>query len=167
MKKEKFKVFRTFDNGVRILEDLGVGLTFACIVILTTVTVFYRYVLRTGLMWGAEIQAVLMVAMAMFGCAKATREKGHTELAAVTGLLPRKGRIAMRTVTTVASLIFIMVFLYSGIQYTVSAGNLKSIMLNVPFKYFYVFLPIGTVFNLYEFVKLAPSRIMQDPPSDY
>lgn len=167
MEKKKLNVFQAFDRGVQMLENFILGTTFGSIIVLTSVQVFYRYVLRTGLMWAAEIQAVLMVAMAMFGCAKATREKGHTELTAVTGLLPRKGRIGIRAVTTIAALIFIAVFLFAGIQYTASAGKLKSIMLNVPFKYFYSFLPIGTLFNIYEFIKLIPSRIMQDPPSDY
>lgn len=167
MKGEKKSLFYYFDEVIRHIENIGVGLTFGAIVILVSATVFYRYVLKSGIMWSGEVQEVLVVAMAMFGCAKATREKGHTELTSLTGLFPRKGRVAIRTITGLASLVFLGVFLYESIIYASSTGNLKTIMLRIPYRYFYLWLPIGMALNLYEFLKHMPGRIMNDPPKDY
>lgn len=167
MEKSNRNILTVIDNGVRTVENLGVGISFACIVVLVSVTVFFRYVLKSGIMWSAEVQEVLVVAMAMFGCAKATREGGHTELTALTGLFPRKGRVFIRTLTSLAALVFLVVFLFTCVNYTFSTGNLKTIMLKIPYRYFYMFLPIGMTLNLYEFLKRMPERILKDPPSDY
>ncbi len=167
MKESDRNFFPAFDRVVKGIEDLGVGISFGCIVVLVFVTVFFRYVLKSGIMWSAEVQEVLVVAMAMFGCAKATREGGHTELTALTGLFPRKGRIAIRALTTLAALVFLSVFFVTCIQYATSTGNLRTIMLKIPYSYFYMFLPIGIGLNLYEFLRRTPERILKDPRSEY
>ena len=165
--KEKNGFFRTFDNVIKVIEDFGVGITFGAIVILVTVCVFYRYVLKSGFMWSAEVQEVLVVAMAMFGCAKATREGGHTELTALTKMFPRKARVFIRALTSIAAVIFLAVFFWTSLRYTLASGNLKTIMLRIPYKYFYMWLPIGMGLNLYEFLKRMPDRIKNDPPEEY
>ena len=167
MKEEKGGFFKAFDNVIKTIEDFGVGLTFTAIVILVTVCVFYRYVLKSGFMWSSEVQEVLVVAMAMFGCAKATREAGHTELTALTKMFPRKGRVVIRAITSVLTVIFLGVFFWTSLKYTLNSGNLKTIMLRIPYKYFYMWLPIGMGLNLYEFVKRIPERVMIDPPDEY
>ena len=167
MEEKKSDFFKTFDNLIGHLENIGVGITFAGIVILVTVCVFFRYVLKSGFMWSAEVQEVLVVAMAMFGCAKATREGGHTELTALTKLFPRTGRVAIRTITSILTVIFLAVFVWTSYKYTISSGMLKTIMLKIPYKYFYMWLPIGMALNLYEFIKRIPDRIKNDPPEEY
>lgn len=166
MKKEH-QILHELDHGIRLVENLGVGFSFACIVLIVSVSVFCRYVLKSGIMWSAEIQEVLVVAMAMFGCAKATREGGHTELTSLTKHLPRKGRIFLRAITSMAAFVFFAIFFFTSVKYTVTTGNLKTIMLKIPYRYFYMFLPIGMGLNLYEFVKRIPERIMKDPPEEY
>ncbi|MEI3138362.1 MAG: TRAP transporter small permease [Lachnospiraceae bacterium] len=165
MKNNTF--LKRFDTVIKTIENLGTGISFGCIVVLVSVSVFCRYVLKSGILWSAEIQEVLVVAMAMFGCAKATREGGHTELTALTSLFPRKGRVFIRTLTSLASAFFLIVFFWASLQYTLNTGALKTIMLKIPYKYFYMFLPIGLGLNLYEFLKKMPGRIKNDPPSDY
>lgn len=167
MEKSEFKTLRKIDNIIRVIEDVGVGVSFAAIVVIVIVNVFYRYVLKSGLMWQAEVQEVLVVAMVMIGCAKVTREDGHTELSSFTGLFPRKGRVFIRALTSLAALIFLGIFFYTCVEYAASAGNLKTTMLRIPYKYFYIFLPIGMGLNLYEFLKRIPERIMKDPPPEY
>lgn len=167
MKEKKEGFFKVFDNLIRIIEDLGVGLTFAAIVVLVTLCVIYRYVLKSGFMWSGEVQEVLVVAMAMFGCAKATREGGHTELTALTKMFPRKGRVLIRTLTSIATVLFLAVFFWTSLQYTLTSGSLKTIMLRIPYRYFYMWLPIGMGLNLYEFLKRVPGRIKNDPPEEY
>ncbi len=166
-KKEGNKFLTGFDRAVKTIEDYGVGICFAAIVLLSVVTVFYRYVLKSGILWSNEVQQILVVAMVMFGCAKATREGGHTELHAIVGFFPRKGRVFIRTLTSVAAIVFLVVFLYSGVKYALAAGNLKTIVLKLPYRYCYMLLPIGGILNIYEFIRRIPQRIMEDPKEEY
>ncbi len=161
------KVFQNFDRAICFLENIGTGTTFLGIVVIVSINIFYRYVLKSGIMWASEIQEVLVVAMTMFGCAKATREAGHTELTSIIKMLPRVGRISVRALTSVAALVFLVVFFVASVKYTLSTGNLRTIILRIPYCYFYMFLPIGMGLNIYEFVKRIPARIMQDPPEEF
>ena len=161
------RIFKKIDFGIGAFENVCVGITFFCIVVLVSVGIFYRYILKSGIMWAAEVQQVLAVAMVMFGCAKATREAGHTELNSVIKMFPRKGRIAVRALTSAAVLVFMAVFFVTSIQYTMDSGDLKTIVLRIPYRFCYMFLPIGMGLNLYEFIKRIPQRVMIDPPEDY
>lgn len=166
-KKEGNIILKSFDGAVKVIENYGVGLCFAAIVVLSVVTVFYRYVLKSGILWSNEVQQILVVAMVMFGCAKATREGGHTELHAIVGFFPRKGRVFIRTLTSLAALMFLIVFLYAGVKYALASGNLKTIVLKLPYRYCYMLLPVGGILNVYEFVRRIPQRIMEEPKEEY
>lgn len=167
MNDSKHRVFKKIDFGVGAIEDVGVGITFLGIVVLVSVGIFYRYILKVGIMWAPEIQEILAVSMVMFGCAKATREAGHTELNSIIKMLPRKGRVVVRALTSLAVLIFMVVFFVTSLKYTLESGNLKTIMLRIPYRFFYMFLPIGMGLNVYEFIKRIPQRVMIDPPEEY
>ncbi len=165
--KSKKSMFCYFDEIIGHIENLGVGITFALLVVLVSIVIFYRYVLKTGLMWNAEVQEILVVALAMFGSAKATRENGHTELSLITNKLSRKGRVILRTITSIAALIFLIGFFIASIEYTLDAGHLKTIMLRIPYWRFYIFMPIGMGLTLYEFAKQLKSRILTDHFDEY
>lgn len=160
-------VFRKIDFIIEKIENFGTGITFAAVVILVGITVFLRYVMNSGLMWAAEVQEILVVALAMFGGAKATREGGHTELSLITNMLPYNGRVILRTITSIASLIFLGTFFIVSLDYTLSTGNLKTIMLRIPYRYCYMFLPIGMGLILYEFIKRMKNRILVDKKDEY
>lgn len=157
------RVFETLDRGIAVLEDAGCVVSFGAIVCIVVTHVFFRYVLRSGILWSDEVVQILMVSMAMFGTARAVRVDGHTELQSFVDRLPAGARIVVRTAVSLVSLGFLVLFFLSSFEFTITTGTLKTVMLRIPRKYCYMFLPIGAGLSIYEFLKTLKTRILHEP----
>ncbi|EDP13188.1 hypothetical protein CLOBOL_06546 [Enterocloster bolteae ATCC BAA-613] len=71
--------FKRFDSVVAWIEDIVSAFCLAGIVVIAAGSVFGRYVLHTGFLWADEVNQMLLVAMGMFGSARAVRSNGHAE----------------------------------------------------------------------------------------
>lgn len=162
------RALELLDLVVRWMEDIVCCTTLVAIVCISTSQLVLRYFFSTGLLWGDEVNQALIVAMGMFGCAKAIRSNGHTELTVLTKK-PKsaKTRIAVRAVVNVISLIVLVMIFYTAVIYTARSGNMKSTVLRVPRMYYYMSMPIGLGFSIYEFLRVMKERIMVDPPEEY
>ena len=152
-------VYSVFDKIVEIIENVLCAVPMGIILVVEIVQVFYRYVLRTGMPWSDEVIINLLVVCVMFGGAKAIRTGEHTELTGTSDSLPEGPRKAMRVITTLATLAFLVIFVYSSFIFVGSAGKLKTTNLRIPMKYCYMVLAVGSCFMLYEFAKTIKHRI--------
>ena len=125
--------FSVFDRIVEIIENVLCAAPMAVILTVEIVQVFFRYVLRSGIPWSDEVIINL--------------------------LLPAGPRTAVRIITTLATLVFLVIFVYSSFIFVNSAGKLKTTNLRIPMKYCYMVLAVGSRFMLYEFVKTIRHRI--------
>lgn len=73
------KTMIRIDDVIRWTEDSICIVTLVGIVGISTASVIARYIFHTGIFWADEVNQVLLVAMAMFGSARAVRVGGHTE----------------------------------------------------------------------------------------
>ena len=152
-------VFNVFDRFIEIVENVLCAVPMGIILVVEIVQVFFRYVLRSGIPWSDEVIINLLVVCVMFGGAKAIRTSEHTELTGMSDSLPEGPRTVVRVITTLATLAFLVIFVYSSFIFVGSAGKLKTTNLRIPMKYCYMFLAIGACFMLYEFVKTIRYRI--------
>lgn len=153
------KFYKVFDRTVEIIENVLCATPMAIILIVEMVQVFFRYVLRSGLVWSDEVIVNLVVIAVMFGGAKAIRTSEHTELTGTVDALPPKARLVVRIITTAAAFIFLAIFVYSSILFASTTGRLKTTYLRIPMKYCYLPLAVGSCFMLYEFIKTIKHRI--------
>ena len=154
--------YKKFDRLVEIIENVLCAAPMAVILMLEVVHVFYRYVLRSGLVWSDEVITNLLVIVVMFGGARAIRFNEHTELTGTADSLPGPLRTLVRIITTAATLIFIAVLFWSSINFVTGTGNLKTTYLRIPNAYCYMALAVGSGFMLYEFVKTLRYRITRN-----
>lgn len=161
------KIFKPVDTVIGWIEDIACVVTLATIVVIVTVSVFARYMFHTGFLWADEVNQALMVAMGMFGCARAIRCNGHTELTSLISKPSSKSvRIALRAIIAVLALITLAILFYSSFQYTLD-GTVKSVALRIPRMYYYAPMPIGFGLSLYEFLRAMKNKILLDPPPEY
>ena len=151
--------FSVFDRIVEIIENVLCAAPMAVILTVEIVQVFFRYVLRSGIPWSDEVIINLLVVCIMFGGARAIRTGEHTELTGTSDSLPAGPRTVVRVITTLATLAFLVIFMYSSFIFVNSAGKLKTTNLRIPMKYCYMVLAVGSCFMLYEFVKTIRHRI--------
>lgn len=157
--KEAFKVF---DHIVEMIENVLCAAPMAVILVLEAVHVFFRYALRSGLVWSDEVITNLLVIVVMFGGARAIRFNEHTELTGTADSLPKPARMIVRVITTAATLAFLVILFVASINFVRTTGNLKTTYLRIPKAYCYMALAVGGGFMVYEFLKTVKYRITRD-----
>ena len=104
--------FKRFDSVVAWIEDIVSAFCLAGIVVIAAGSVFGRYVLHTGFLWADEVNQMLLVAMGMFGSARAVRSNGHAEFTSfINNRKSRTARIAMRAAINILTIV-LLVFMF-------------------------------------------------------
>ena len=156
------QVYQVFDRIVGTIENVLCALPMAVILLLEAVHVFYRYALRSGIVWSDEVITNLLVIVVMFGGARAIRYNEHTELTGTADSLPKPVRTVVRFITTFATLAFLAILCWSSYIFVTSTGNLKTTYLRIPRVYVYMPLFVGSCFMVYEFVKTIRHRLTRE-----
>ncbi len=151
------------DTVIMWVENVVSITTLAAVVCIATASVIGRYIFQTGFLWADEVNQALLVAMGMFGSARAFRTRSHTEFTSLVNKpKSRKVRVVMRGIIAVITLIFLALMLVISAQYTAS-GTMVSVVLRVPRMYYYMSIPIGFALCVYEYIKSARHKVMTDP----
>lgn len=156
------KGFQIFDRAVEIIENICCTVPMAIILVIEAVHVFFRYALRSGIVWSDEIITNLVVIVVMFGGARAIRCNEHTELTGTADALPKAPRTLVRIITTFATLAFLVILFLASISFIQSTGNLKTTYLRIPKALCYAPLAAGGFLMVYEFLKTVKYRITRD-----
>lgn len=159
-------LFKKLDTAIAWIEDIVSGVCLAAIVVIAAICVFGRYIFHAGFLWADEVNQTLLVAVGMFGSARAIRFNGHAEFTSfINNQRSKTIRMAMRAVIlvlTVALLVFMFVI---SVQFTMG-GTMKSTVLRVPRMYFYMSIPIGFGLCIYEYLKTFKNKIVTDAVSE-
>lgn len=156
------KGFEIFDRAAGLIENICCTIPMAIILVIEALHVFFRYALRSGIVWSDEIITNLVVIVVMFGGARAIRFHEHTELTGTADSLPKPLRMVVRVVTTFATLAFLVVLTAASVSFIRSTGNLKTTYLRIPKTLCYAPLAIGGALMVYEFVKTIKYRLFRD-----
>ena len=156
------KGFAIFDHAVEMIENIFCTLPLAIVLVIEAVHVFFRYALRSGIVWSDEVITNLVVFVVMFGGARAIRFNEHTELTGTSDSLPKVPRTIVRVITTFASLAFLVILFISSISFVSSTEALKTTYLRIPKAWCYMPLAVGGGLMVYEFVKTIKHRITRD-----
>lgn len=159
-------IFKKFDTVVAWIEDIISGSCLAAIVLIAAASVFGRYVLHTGFLWADEVNQTLLVAMGMFGSARAVRSNGHAEFTSfITNRKSRTVRMAMRAVIMILTIALLVFMFVISMRFTLG-GTMKSTVLRVPRMYFYMSIPMGFGLCIYEYLKVLRKKIFADAQSE-
>lgn len=158
--------FKRFDSVVAWIEDIVSAFCLAGIVVIAAGSVFGRYVLHTGFLWADEVNQMLLVAMGMFGSARAVRSNGHAEFTSfINNRKSRAARIAMRAAINILTIVLLVFMFVISMQFTLG-GTMKSTVLRIPRMYFYMSIPMGFWLCIYEYLKVVKIKILTDAASE-
>jgi TRAP-type C4-dicarboxylate transport system permease small subunit len=156
------KVLSGVDTVIKWIEDTVSIVTLASIVGIVTIGVIGRYIFHFGILWADEVNQALLVAMGMFGSAKAVRLDRHTVFTSfVSNRKSKKVRFLMRLVITIITLLCLVMLLSVSAQYALD-GTMKSVVLRVPRMYYYVSIPLGFALCIYEYIRTFKSKVIDD-----
>lgn len=158
--------FKRFDSVVAWIEDIVSAFCLAGIVVIAAGSVFGRYVLHTGFLLADEVNQMLLVAMGMFGSARAVRSNGHAEFTSfINNRKSRTARIAMRAAINILTIVLLVFMFVISMQFTLG-GTMKSTVLRIPRMYFYMSIPMGFGLCIYEYLKVVKTKILTDAASE-
>ena len=83
------------------IEDIVSAFCLAGIVVIAAGSVFGRYVLHTGFLWADEVNQILLVAMGMFGSARAVVQWSCRIYLFINNRKSRAMRIVMRRLQSI------------------------------------------------------------------
>lgn len=157
------KILNAVDTGIRWIENIVCSVSLTAIVTIAAASVVARYVFHTGFLWADEVNQALLVAMGMFGCARAVRTNGHTEFTTLSNKpKSKKVRIAIRGSIELITIIFLAFLLINSYQYTLTGTSLSTV-LHVKRMYYYMSIPIGLALCIYEYLHAFKKRVIEDP----
>ena len=134
--------WRRFTAGfARLLEWLLIA-TVAVLIVPVTMQIVSRYThLIPPYIWTEELARFVFIWMIMFGAMVGVREAAHFNVDIWSRLTPR-GEAALKLVTQLATLIFALVFVWSGIEFTRFAMNRISELAELPLWVIHIAWPL-------------------------
>ena len=126
----------------RLLTWLMVG-TVAVLIVPVTLQIIARYTaLIPSWIWTEEASRFLFIWMVMLGAMIGVREHSHFEVDVWPELAPRP-QAALRLVSSLAVLVFALVFVWAGFQFTRFAWNRVSELAELPLWLIHMAWPIA------------------------
>lgn len=157
------KVLDKIDFVIRWIENIVCGTTLFAVVCIASASVIARYIFQTGFLWADEVNQALLVAMGMFGSARAVRMDGHTEFTTLSSKPKSKAvRIGIRAVFMTITIGFLIFLFVNSMKYT-SSGTMLSTALKIPRKYYYMSIPMGFGLMIYEYIRAINRKVLNDP----
>lgn len=160
------KALRTVDRGIGLLEEVAGALALGVIAIVVPVQAFFRYVLKSGILWANELATLLLVFTVMMGAAIAFRVGSHTDLQGFVDKSPKLVRLVVRVCTNTLTLAFLIVFTVTSLQYAMQNTVATTTVLKIPMCVCYATLPLGGILMIYEFLKVYKHRITAEPEEE-
>ena len=119
--------------------------TVAVLIVPVSLQTFSRYTaLIPSYLWTEELARFLFVWMVMLGAMIGVREHSHFEVDLWPELAPRP-QAALRIVSSIAVLVFALVFVWAGYQFTRFAWNRLSELAELPMWMIFVAWPMAGV----------------------
>lgn len=159
------EIFKRMDMVIAWAEDIVSATSLAAIVCIAVLSVIGRYVLHTGFLWADEVNQALLVAVGMFGSARAVRSNGHAEFTSfISNQKSRTVRIGMRAAINILTLVLLVFMFVISTQFA-AGGTMKSTVFRVPRMYYYMSIPIGFGLCIYEYLKVFKQKMLTDVQS--
>ncbi|MGP1679139.1 MAG: TRAP transporter small permease [Giesbergeria sp.] len=131
---------------------LKYALTLLCVILTVSVflQVLIRFVFKYPLPWTEEVARIAFVYCIFIGATIAVRENSHLHVDALLVVLPKKVARALVFVGMLLVGVFLVFVTWQGIVLVRATGVQMTPVMQVPFKYLYLILPVsGALMLLY------------------
>jgi TRAP-type transport system small permease protein len=134
------------DRVLRGLLALLLGTLTVCVFL----QVLIRFAFKFPLPWTEEVARLAFVYSIFVGATLAVRENDHISVDFLLAVLPAGVRRVVRLVGTLLVAIFLVAMTWQGIAFVQATGVQMTPVLQVPFRYLYVVIPLsGALMLLY------------------
>lgn len=121
------------------------ALVMACLMIITVMAVFCRYLLDAPLVWTEDVYPLLIMWTVMLGAVAAKRRNEHLRIAVLLERLSAKWRRRIILINQVLEILIIGVVGYFGFMLAMQAKYKVTNVLGIPFAWIDLAVPFGAV----------------------
>lgn len=151
---------------ILVLDRLLRGLLALLLGVLTAsvfLQVLARFVLHYPLPWTEEVTRLAFVYSIFVGATVAVREKAHINVDVFVGLLPRPAARAVALAGSALVAVFLGFVVWQGIAFVEATGVQMTPVLQIPFRYLYVVIPVSGALMLF-YLALGVVEDLRKPP---
>lgn len=128
------------------------------------VSVFLRYVFNVSFVESEEAITLVFVATTYFGMALGVREKDHIAITYFAEKAPPRLRTVIRIFIMLLITAVMAVVLRQSLVWIAKVGGIPSPAIHIPYKYFYVMVPISSgIMIFYALVDIVSVFVPIDP----
>lgn len=146
------QVLRTIDTIIHRILLIIAQLALAAMIAIVCVTVYYRFVLNSGIIWAEEVPRTLVALFAFIACAMGVRDQLHIGIGVIYERFPKGGK--MRKGLDI--LAYLATFLVGYIMFTygwrlcAQLGRFKMSATGLPRSVQYISMPISGFVIMYD-----------------
>lgn len=144
-------------KSIRALNKGTEGFTMILLVIMVLL-VFFQIVSRamfsTSFSWTNELARYMMVWLAFLGGGIAFQHRAHIGIEAIVERFSGKSRKFIQLVVMVICIVFFVILIVTGLEFTTSSMTQSSPALNIPMGLVYLALPISGILQILNVVDI-------------
>ncbi len=143
---------RAIDTLVHKILLVMAQVALAAMITIVSVTVYYRYVLNTGIIWAEEVPRTLVALFAFIACAMGVRDQLHIGISVIYSRFPKggKARRVMDLLSYSATLFAGLIMAYYGWNLCAQLGRFTMPATGWPRWVQYISLPISGAIIAYD-----------------
>ena len=135
------------------------------IVLVGAAQIFFRYVLRSSLIWSEELMRYLFVWLSFITASIAVREHKHISVDFVTTYMPAKVNRVFYVISRLLMLAYFYFMIPAGIELCIKTAHAKSTILPITWNYVYAALPVGMILMLISMISVFAGDMKKFGPN--
>lgn len=138
-------VFRKIDFVISKIEKYTACGMLVIIVLIGAAQIFFRFVLKSSLIWSEELMRYMFVWLSFLTASIAVREHKHISVDFVTSFIPAKINRIFYLVSRVAILVYFYFMIPAGFELCAKTAANRSTILPITWIFVYAALPVGMI----------------------
>lgn len=132
----------------RVIEATSATVLISAMVIVLTLQVFFRYVVKAPLYWSEELARFLLIWAVFAGATFAFRHRTHMAIDVVKYVFPDKAVWLVDIAGKVVMTAFFVLLLLVSWQFVLRFVDIRSAAMEIPLAVVYIILPVTTLANI-------------------
>lgn len=136
---------KKLDSIISSIENVLTAVSFALMSIITIMGVFFRYVIKSPLIWSEELSRYLMIWGVFIGISIVTRKKAQLGIDIFVTMAPERVRRILGIISSVLLIVMYVILFFLSASFVMDAATTGQLtpILRVPFFWVYLAMPVG------------------------
>ncbi|HEX7513632.1 MAG TPA: TRAP transporter small permease [Candidatus Methylomirabilis sp.] len=148
MKRDVWPIYEGIVNGVAVA-------LFSAMVVVTTMGVFYRYVLNNALPWAEEADRYLFIWLSFVGASITMRYKAHIAVDLLLRYVSPAWQHRLALIAQGCVLVFMGVIFWASLPVIELTSETRATATDIPMSWVYIAAPVGCILIAIETLRLA------------